>query len=121
VAITRTKNILIIPENLVDEDLPESNQIIIIDDSKETDDNSKPEVANNKSLNIPPKEKTYSVTEVRKKFEGAYGTWTVALDDELTRQFCEGMNIKEIARHFGRTEGAIRSRIKKLELHELYG
>jgi len=33
----------------------------------------------------------------------------------------EGVNPKDMAKHFGRTRGAITSRIKKLELEELYG
>jgi DNA-binding MarR family transcriptional regulator len=35
--------------------------------------------------------------------------------------YCEGVNVKDMAKHFGRTRGAITSRIKKLELEELYG
>jgi hypothetical protein len=34
--------------------------------------------------------------------------------------YCEGVTVKAIANHFGRTKGAIYSRIKKLELEELY-
>jgi hypothetical protein len=47
--------------------------------------------------------------------------WTDELDDELTTMYCEGVNVKDMAKHFGRTRGAINSRIKKLELEELYG
>jgi transposase len=35
--------------------------------------------------------------------------------------YCEGVDKRDIAKHFGRTKGAIRSRIKKLELEEIYG
>lgn len=65
--------------------------------------------------------KAYSVEEVRTKHEGAYQPWTQELDNELTLLYCEGVNIKDMAKHFGRTRGAMTSRIKKLGLEELYG
>ena len=66
-------------------------------------------------------EKAYSVEEVRTKYKDAYKPWTSELDNELTVMYCEGVNVKDMAKHFGRTRGAITSRIKKLELEELYG
>ncbi len=42
--------------------------------------------------------------------------WTDELDTELMVMFIEGKTQKEMAKHFGRTVGAIRSRIKKLDL-----
>ena len=47
--------------------------------------------------------------------------WTEKDDDKLTELFCEGVAVKVIARHFGRTQNAIKMRIEKLELEELYG
>ena len=41
-------------------------------------------------------------------------------DDELTEMYCEGFSVREMAEHFGRTKGAIQSRIKKLRLYETY-
>jgi hypothetical protein len=35
--------------------------------------------------------------------------------------YWEGVNIKDMAKHFGRTRGVILSRIRKLKLEELYG
>jgi hypothetical protein len=55
-----------------------------------------------------------------KKITEVYLPWTMELDDKLTVLYCEGASIKELASYFGRTKGAIRSRIKKLELKELY-
>lgn len=66
-------------------------------------------------------DKAYSVDEVRTRHKDAYKPWTQELDDELTIMYCEGINTKDLAKHFGRTKGAIRSRIKKLELEDLYG
>ena len=68
----------------------------------------------------PQKEKAYSVEEFRTRHEAAYKPWTAELDTELTTMFCEGIIIKDLMKHFGRTRGAISSRIKKLELQELY-
>lgn len=47
--------------------------------------------------------------------------WLPDQDDELTELYCEGASILDISLHFGRTRGAITSRIKKLELDEKYG
>jgi len=66
------------------------------------------------------KEKAYSVEKMREKHKGAYSSWTTELDDELTVMYCEGVKTRDLSSHFGRTKGAIYSRIKKLELKELY-
>jgi hypothetical protein len=42
------------------------------------------------------------------------------MDEKLEMLFCEGETIKELSGIFGRNDGAIRSRIKKLELKEKY-
>jgi hypothetical protein len=71
-----------------------------------------------------PKEtekKAYSLEEVRKKHKTAYAPWTDGLDAELTELFCLGKTYKEMAKHFARTEGAITSRIAKLDLEKKYG
>lgn len=65
--------------------------------------------------------KAYSVDSIREKHKDAYRPWTDDLDKELTVMFCEGVNIRDMMKHFGRTRGAITSRIRKLELEELYG
>lgn len=40
--------------------------------------------------------------------------WTKELDDELCRLFDGGMKKKDLCTHFGRTFGAIKSRLAKL-------
>jgi superfamily I DNA/RNA helicase len=123
VAITRTKNTIHIPEALMPIEFPPSTQIHIVKVASEE------EKQLTKTVPIATKtqksekgiEKSYSVNEVRTKHEDAYQPWTTELDDELTTLFCKGFDIKEMARHFGRTKGAIIARIKKLELRELYG
>lgn len=66
----------------------------------------------------PGKAKTYSFEEIRKKNEQAYMPWTQEDDNKLEMLFCEGKSTKELAELFQRNEGAISSRIKKLELKE---
>lgn len=40
--------------------------------------------------------------------------WTEELDDELCRLFDDGMKRKDLCAHFGRTSGAIESRLERL-------
>lgn len=93
-------------------DFPHSPQIHIM---KEEVSESK------KAVHTLSTEKASSVDLIREKYKDAYQRWTEKLDDELTVMYCEGVNIKDMAKHFGRTKGAIISRIRKLELAELYG
>jgi F-box protein 18 (helicase) len=119
VAVTRTKNSIHIPETLMPIDFPKSTQIHIIKvASEEEKQQAKTAETNHQESKT---EKGYSVDEVRTQHKDAYRPWTSELDTELTIMFCEGVNSKDMATHFGRTRGAIASRIKKLELKELYG
>ena len=118
VAVTRTKNTIHIPETLVAPDFPSSNKIHLLkvvtaEDQKVIKDfrRLKPDSEVKKST---------SIDEIRVKHKGAYNPWTEELDDELTTMFCSGIHEKDIAIHFGRTQGAIKARIRKLELEELY-
>lgn len=65
-------------------------------------------------------EQAYVVDEIRKEYRQAYMPWTKEDDDKLELLFCKGKTVKELALIFERKEGAIRSRIKKLELKEKY-
>jgi hypothetical protein len=67
------------------------------------------------------KAKSYSLEEVRLNYKDAYRPWSVQLDQELTEMYLNGLKSIDIAKYFGRTLGAIKSRIKKLELEEFYG
>ncbi len=120
VAITRTKNSIHIPQTLMPKEFPKSPQIHVMrveSDEEKTgsSDDGKIEPNSNHS-----KEKAYSVEKIREKHSGAYRPWTTELDEELTLMYCEGINVRDLSKHFERTKGAIRSRIKKLELEELY-
>lgn len=127
VAITRTKNSIYIPETLVPKEFPRSSQIHIMKVLSE-EEKEKPatpaqpiQTTKQKDKNEAENGKAYSYEELREKHKDAYKPWTDELDQELTAMYCEGINVRDLSKHFGRTKGAIRSRIKKLELAELYG
>lgn len=65
--------------------------------------------------------KAYTKKEKQEKNAQAYEPWTSEMDDQLEVLFCEGNKIKDLCTLLGRSSGAIRSRIKKLELKEKYG
>lgn len=118
VAITRTKNSIHIPESLMPKGFPKSSHIHVMKIAEDEIKESHIEnlvVAGKEELK---REKTYSVDEIRTKHQDAYKPWTPELDKELTRMYCEGINNRDIAKHFGRTKGAISSRLKRLQLEE---
>ncbi len=120
VAITRTKNTLHIPEELLPADFPKLAQINII--KKEEPKEIKPVVieAAKKRSNFSKYrgtgDKTYSVELVRTKHGEAYKPWTPEQDEKLTQLFNNNTSDSDIIKHFGRNAGAIRSRLRKLGL-----
>ena len=118
VAVTRTKNTIHIPETLLPKDFPSSSKIHLLKVVTAEDQKVIKDFRRQKTDSSD--EKAYSVDEIRLKHKGAYNPWTEELDEELTTMFCSGIHEKDIAIHFGRTQGAIKSRIKKLQLEELY-
>ncbi len=127
VAVTRAKNIIHIPEKLVSVEFPASAQIKIIralvSEEMYPPRNLKQHIVlpPGKTGKVVAMEKKYSVENVREKHKDDYMPWTTELDNELTIMYCEGKQVKEMAKHFGRTQGAINKRIKKLELVDIYG
>jgi superfamily I DNA/RNA helicase len=123
VAVTRSKNSLYIPETLMPNEFPPSSQIHVIKVVKEQEP-VKAESSYDK-LNFYPGQpftgKANSFQQIRQTHKSAYQPWTDELDAELTTMYCEGVHVRDMAKHFGRTRGAINKRIKKLELEELYG
>lgn len=117
VAITRAKNSIHIPEQLMPKEFPRSPQIHIV----KTDDEDRPQTkpwsswqTNYKAGTV--KEKSNMIDELRMKHREAFMPWTRELDSELRRMFDDGVSINKIAKHFGRTKGAITARLEKLEL-----
>ena len=60
--------------------------------------------------------KTYVVEEIRHDHPRAYEKWSVEEDKRLSELFRSGTTVKEIAKALDRQEGAIRSRLAKLNL-----
>jgi F-box protein 18 (helicase) len=129
VAITRTKNKLYIPQDLIPKSIPASNSIVVLktDSSKNGSayDYKKAfaKVETRKSNMRKPtgmeiKQKAYSVEKKREINKGAYFPWTPQLDEELKTLFEDDYSISDLAEHFGRTRGAIISRLKKLNLFD---
>ncbi len=75
-----------------------------------------------KESNMPKSttDKSYSVKEIRETHHQAYMPWTTENDEKLELLFCEGKSVKELSELFEREPGAIKSRIKKLELKDKY-
>ncbi len=119
VAITRTKHYLYIPEDLIPSETSGSKRIIPLKKVIEEPDLD-PSIANNRITKVLYEAADFGYQEIRRKHKDAYQPWNQSLDDELTIKYCEGVSIDTLANHFGRTRGAIRSRIKKLELKEIY-
>lgn len=120
VAVTRTKNKIHIPESMHPSDFPPSAHIHILKE-KSKPENTKYIQAIEEQTESLSVQKSYSYDQIRKKYTDAYKSWTSEQDDELTVMYCKKTPIRTIVSHFGRTEGAIRSRIKNLELEDLYG
>ena len=61
---------------------------------------------------LPP-----NIREIKKTHKQAYEPWTSEADKKLVMLFRQGKSVKELSEIFGRTKGAIRSRINKLLLN----
>jgi len=116
VAVTRTKNSIRIPEKLVPKNFPVCDNIHLIRELPEKADPKKYSFP--KRENLEKKETPNYVEKSRETNKDAYRPWTAVLDEELTVLWMEGVNPKDLALHFGRTKGAISSRMKKLELFD---
>ena len=117
VAITRTRNLLHLPVELLPAGFPDSKNIKLVFSESSVRTSVLEQNSGSKWSNQgQEKEKKWSVEEKHEKFEGAYLPWTDKLDQELKVMFRNGVKLKELTHHFKRSPSAIRSRIKKLEL-----
>ncbi|MBK9331453.1 MAG: ATP-dependent helicase [Ignavibacteria bacterium] len=134
VAVTRTRKKLSIPECLVPKGLKESPDIFIIKpDLKKSSSSNKDKFKDGKIPFEKPDfrefsdEKNSSIhngksfDRIRERHRSAYLPWSKKLDNELREMYSKGEAIETIAKKSGRTAGAIRSRIQKLELDENFG
>ena len=62
------------------------------------------------------KQKSYSVSEIRKSYVAAYKKWSSEEDEKLIADFRAGQTISALAKALGRKKGGIVSRLKKLGL-----
>lgn len=124
VAVTRTKNIIHIPEKILPADLKPSPYIKIIRTpvpfestlpaSREFQSFNKNRTPAYTKFSQELMKKKYSVEKKRVSHKDAYKPWTADLDRELRIMLECNRSIVEIAALLGRTEGAIRSRLKRL-------
>lgn len=119
VAITRTKNELYIPENLIPASFEKSKGIIVTKEQNPKKALEEEKIQEKISLS-EAKAKAYSVTEMRKTYKAAYKKWTEDEDNKLTVLYCEGYLVSEIAKEMGRSRGSIQHRIEKLRLYDIY-
>lgn len=116
VAVTRTKNIIHIPESLLPKNFPPSPFIHI-----ELKD-SKPDKKSQNSIKSKSQNdaifKSYSVKDVRQKPSNANTKWTADLDAELKKMYYEDASMTQLICHFKRSSGSIRMRIEKLQLND---
>ena len=120
VAITRTKNTLHIPEELLPTDFPKLAQINIMKREEKKEATSVIAAQNKTKYNslkyTGTKGKTFTVELLRTKNGEAAKPWTLDQDEKLTEMFNNNTSDSEIIKHFSRNAGAIRSRMRKLGL-----
>ncbi len=123
VAVTRAKVKLLIPEEMMIKSFPPFECIEVLK-SPEPPRASNPYLdyaeRRSKLKEKRPKrtaeEKAYDVEKIRETHSGAYGSWTTEADTELRRLFKSGISRDELCERFGRTQGGILARLKKLGL-----
>lgn len=119
VALTRAQNSLFIPEKLFPGKTPaSSSQIYMMRTVK--DDRSNTETRQDAWGTANAREKSSYYKKAREQHKGAYQPWTREMDETLSIMFNKGVNLRDLAKHFGRTKSAVGSRIKKLQLEDLY-
>ncbi|WP_345703701.1 hypothetical protein [Kitasatospora paranensis] len=64
---------------------------------------------------LPEPPKAYTVEEKRREHPNAYKRWTAEEDADLLDRCANGVSLAELAEEFGRYEGAIASRLLKLD------
>lgn len=126
VAVTRTRNVLFLPDGIIPEDFPKHTQIQIIKEepknvrTKSPVKNLSPVLERKLLKQTSTADKAYDVSTIRKDHREAYAPWTEQMDKELTIFFKNNIPLKDMVKHFGRTRGAVVSRIKKLGIGKPY-
>ncbi len=114
VAVTRTKSIVHYPEPMLPVGFAPSVNIKIVKINAEKQENGKSHQKKALKNLQKIKEKAYQVNSIRETHKDAYRPWTENDDAVLKKLFSSSETIGEIAKHFGRTKGAILARVKKI-------
>lgn len=131
VAITRTRNLLYIPEHLLPAGFPALPQIHPVKTPVKEDPLPElPDFIQTAFFRQTTKAKTQKAYGKKAEKQaggssaarpdGAYQPWTVLLDAELSSLFVSGKSIAALAQHFGRSKGAVWARVRKLNLEDHY-
>lgn len=115
VAVTRTKGLLRIPEAMLPKDLPASPHIQVIktkEGEKKESTGKKPYTSSQKKSNESLPAKSYTERRLAQKNTGT--SWSAEMDVELIELYVGGSDLSALSDYFGRTKGAIFSRLKKL-------
>lgn len=119
VAVTRSKHIIHIPETLMPPEFPYSSKIHVLKvfaaKNKWIRDNTNVSAGIQKSVE-DVNSKNFPNNQFREEYLKAYTPWSEKQDNELIAMYSGGVNSRDLAKHFGRSKGAITSRIRKLEL-----
>lgn len=119
VAVTRAKYKLYIPESLIPKGLVVGKHIHTekkaVTSRTFFSPGPRQTPAKKKAIGRKPSEKTYSVSEKRQSNKEAYQPWSEKLDKQLIAMADTGASVGAMAGHFGRTKGAVYSRLKKLD------
>jgi superfamily I DNA/RNA helicase len=100
VAVTRTRNKLIIPSSVASPASDPSPHIIVLTDTRRSNRSGTP----------------YSRSGSQPKPRAADRKWTDTDDRQLTHMYEEGKTLKDMVLHFERSASAIQMRIRKLNL-----
>lgn len=108
VAVTRTRYMLRLPENLLPNGFRNSPQIQVMRKNNTHSSRWLREPQPPRTSSQPPNLPTKS-------------SWTAEQDQTLTAMFLEGASLETMVHYFDRTRGAIGARIKKLQLEKRFG
>tara|TARA_R110001592_G_scaffold262565_1_gene527641 strand:+ start:14331 stop:16115 length:1785 start_codon:yes stop_codon:yes gene_type:complete len=117
VAITRAANKVFLPSSILPEGIKASEKIRVLK-TKSTSlvPQSMPAASGGRKHSKGQSEDVKK--RIKAKHKKAYQPWTNTLDKELEELYNDGVTIKDLANHFNRTTGAIRARMKHLELND---
>ncbi|MCW3107936.1 MAG: ATP-dependent helicase [Segetibacter sp.] len=124
VAVTRARQKVNIPADLLPKEFPPSPNIRVLNAVKLEEDAPAPasqpyqKYSKEKSNSGKQKAKIIPMNALKQAAIEGYRPWTIDEDIELTDMFAAGSSVFEIAKFLDRSIGAIRSRIRKLGLNE---